>query len=236
MANAKISALPAVTTPASTDEFAVNQGGTTKKETRAQIHTLESGEFLQGTTGAGVLDLRGDSGASTGMRIKDNGAVLIGATVAATTNPQLDVVGSTAALCLANSATDATTKLGEVTVRHRTIAEESMLLVMGQTATSFNKLFFGGGSSRYNTATEHAFYTAADTTTTTGTVAADIKGVGTASILRTYGDIRIDKDLNHDGDKAGFFTTAPVSKPTGVAISSGGIHAALVTLGLIAGP
>ncbi len=46
MANAKISALPAVTTPASTDEFAVNQGGTTKKETRAQLHTLESGEHL----------------------------------------------------------------------------------------------------------------------------------------------------------------------------------------------
>ena len=32
----------------------------------------------------------------------------------------------------------------------------------------------------------------------------------------------------------GFFTTAPVSKPTGVAVDAAGIHAALVTLGLIA--
>ena len=35
----KISALTAVTTPADTDEFAVNQSGTSKKETRAQIKT-----------------------------------------------------------------------------------------------------------------------------------------------------------------------------------------------------
>ena len=46
MADTKISALPAVTTPASTDEFAVAQGGTSKKETRAQLHALESGEHF----------------------------------------------------------------------------------------------------------------------------------------------------------------------------------------------
>ena len=37
MADTKISALTAVTTPAGTDEFAVNQGGTSKKETLSQI-------------------------------------------------------------------------------------------------------------------------------------------------------------------------------------------------------
>jgi hypothetical protein len=42
----KISGLTAVVTPASTDEFEVNQGGTSKKETRAQIHALQSGEHL----------------------------------------------------------------------------------------------------------------------------------------------------------------------------------------------
>jgi hypothetical protein len=46
MADTKISALTAVVTPAATDEFAVNQGGTSKKETRAQLHALESGEHL----------------------------------------------------------------------------------------------------------------------------------------------------------------------------------------------
>ena len=44
--DAKISALPAVATPASTDTFACVQGGVTKKQTRAQLHTLESGETL----------------------------------------------------------------------------------------------------------------------------------------------------------------------------------------------
>ena len=44
----KISELTAVTTPADTDEFAVNQSGTSKKETRAQIKT---GAFdLDGST------------------------------------------------------------------------------------------------------------------------------------------------------------------------------------------
>jgi hypothetical protein len=37
MADTKISGLTAVTTPAQTDEFAVNQGGTSKKETLDQI-------------------------------------------------------------------------------------------------------------------------------------------------------------------------------------------------------
>ena len=40
MPDTKISALPAVTTPALTDEFAVNQGGVSKKATLAQVHTL----------------------------------------------------------------------------------------------------------------------------------------------------------------------------------------------------
>src|SRR5215212_3180399 len=41
MADTKISALPAVTVPDLTDEFAVNQGGTSKKVTRAQILDME---------------------------------------------------------------------------------------------------------------------------------------------------------------------------------------------------
>ena len=39
MADTKISGMTAVTTPADTDEFPINQGGVSKKETRAQIFT-----------------------------------------------------------------------------------------------------------------------------------------------------------------------------------------------------
>ena len=46
MPNAKLSDLTVVVTPASTDQFYVNQGGVSKMETRAQIHTLESGEHF----------------------------------------------------------------------------------------------------------------------------------------------------------------------------------------------
>lgn len=42
MADTKISALPAVVTPAGTDEFAVNQAGTSKKLTLAQVKTFAS--------------------------------------------------------------------------------------------------------------------------------------------------------------------------------------------------
>jgi hypothetical protein len=42
MADTKISALTAVATPAGTDEFAVNQGGTSKKLTLAQVKTFSN--------------------------------------------------------------------------------------------------------------------------------------------------------------------------------------------------
>ena len=57
MADTKISALTAVATPAATDEFAVNQGGTSKKQTRAQVHALESGEVLLIDDGAMELSV-----------------------------------------------------------------------------------------------------------------------------------------------------------------------------------
>jgi hypothetical protein len=40
--------------------------------------------------------------------------------------------------------------------------------------------------------------------------------------------------LDHSGAAVGFYGTAPIAKPTGVAITAGGVHAALVSLGLIA--
>lgn len=44
--DSKLSDLPAVTTPASTDLFLVTQGSASKKETRAQVHALETGEQI----------------------------------------------------------------------------------------------------------------------------------------------------------------------------------------------
>jgi len=55
MANKAISDIFAsdpVVTPAATDQFEVNQGGTTRAETRAQIHELQSGETFTGENAA----------------------------------------------------------------------------------------------------------------------------------------------------------------------------------------
>lgn len=58
--------------------------------------------------------------------------------------------------------------------------------------------------------------------------------LGNDSIANTYlkGTVSIDM-LQQTGSLAGFFGTLPVAKPTGVAVTAEGIHAALVTLGLI---
>ncbi len=46
-------------------------------------------------------------------------------------------------------------------------------------------------------------------------------------------ELEIDGALNHDGSTVGFYGTAPTTLQTGVAVTAAGIHAALVTLGLI---
>lgn len=46
-------------------------------------------------------------------------------------------------------------------------------------------------------------------------------------------DVEVDGALNHDGATAGFYGATPTVQLTGVAVSAAGVHAALVTLGLI---
>ena len=67
MADLKISELDAVATPADTDQFATNQGGTTKRETRAQIL---SDAYRVGGTDVPVTD--GGTGASTAADARTN--------------------------------------------------------------------------------------------------------------------------------------------------------------------
>lgn len=48
------------------------------------------------------------------------------------------------------------------------------------------------------------------------------------------GGLEVDGAFDHDGSTVGFYGATPTAKQTGVAVSAAGIHAALVTLGLIA--
>ncbi len=55
-----------------------------------------------------------------------------------------------------------------------------------------------------------------------------------ALIYGVFAASSTNQELRFNAGKLGFFGQAPVAKPTGVAVSAAGIHAALVTLGLIA--
>lgn len=62
-------------------------------------------------------------------------------------------------------------------------------------------------------------------------------GTSAGDLLYLHGDtgrLEVVNSLKVDGN-VGFYNTTPIAKPTGVAVSSAGIHAALVSLGLISG-
>lgn len=73
MAEVKISALPAVATPAGTDEFAVNQGGTTKKMTLTQLLAGGAAGSFSTVASAGDMTAGSDSLAAT-LQAKLNAA------------------------------------------------------------------------------------------------------------------------------------------------------------------
>lgn len=65
---------------------------------------------------------------------------------------------------------------------------------------------------------------------------ADTTGVASGGVVATGdgGSAHIKVEADATSGRIGFFTAAPVAKPTGVAVTAEAIHAALVTLGLIA--
>lgn len=97
----------------------------------------------------------------------------------------------------------------------------------GMTVVEINSAAYLG---TLNTDDDYVFFKARDT------------GVGLVEVAALVGaadpEFRIGNGGNalrgSYGGKLGFFATAPQAKPTGVAITAAGIHAALVTLGLIA--
>jgi hypothetical protein len=82
--------------------------------------------------------------------------------------------------------TDTTAKASRLGGYHYTNAEEPFAFLLGLSTSTNNELSIGGGSAAFNTATLLRFYTAATTTTVTGTermrIASDGKvGIGTTA-------------------------------------------------------
>jgi len=94
----------------------------------------------------------------------------------------LDIVGATDQLQIrvADNETDATVKIGGFTGRHYLNAEEDVSLLVCAQSNGANTFFWGGGSASFNAATGHNFYTAANSTTTTGTLRFSINSAGDA--------------------------------------------------------
>jgi len=81
--------------------------------------------------------------------------------------------------------TDATNKVGRLMAPHYTNAEEPVLGLMISPTSTRNDVNIGGGSSLGNTAMYINFYTAADTTTVTGTKRMEIDEAGLVTVGAT---------------------------------------------------
>ena len=99
-----------------------------------------------------------------------------------TTSPtaKLNILGDYGQqLVLQQVTTNSVAKGGLLNTAHYTNAEEPLLVSAGYSSSTENICYYGGGWSASNAATSLQFYTAANTTTTTGTERARIDSSGT---------------------------------------------------------
>ena len=81
-----------------------------------------------------------------------------------------------------DTLTDATQKIMRFGVPHYTNAEEPVGALFGSNTSTVNNVFIGGGTGVFNAATLVSFYTAANTTTTTGSERMRITAAGSVGI------------------------------------------------------
>lgn len=94
-------------------------------------------------------------------------------------------------------------------------------------ATGASNVAIGNSAGYYETGSNKLFIDNAPR-------ASEADGRTKALIYGVFDAAVANQELTFNAGKMGFFGTAAVAKPTGVAVDAAGIHAALVTLGLIA--
>lgn len=170
--------------------------------------------FVDGTPGANDMPGRlvfyttadGASSSTERMRITNAGLFGINTTSPSSSAGGVDIASGGLSLVIGAESgvitrTDATSKLGRIAGYHYTNAEEPVGIILYQASTSANSLSFGGGSASFNAATTIGFYTAANSTTTTGT----------------------QRMVIDSGGLFGINTTSPSSTNGGLDIASGGL-------------
>lgn len=96
-------------------------------------------------------------------------------------------------IILTDTETNSTAKTGTVSTSHYTNSEEPFTFIIGESGSAVNELHLGGGDSGGNAASVVSIYTAANTTTTTGTLR--MKFVDTGDI-QIYSDLVLDEVNN----------------------------------------
>jgi len=181
------------------------------------------------------------------LRIDSSGRILIAAGAVATPKASvggLDVSSGLYSIVMGGEANtgdgtpraNSATKEARLCVPHYTNAEEPLGAVVSFTQSGASYLRFGGGSSIVNAATEIGFYTAANTTTTSGTERLRIASNGQITFNTntltvssgTSGDAKLiieaDTDNNAEGDN-----------PSLIFKQDGGVEVTAIGHGLLSG-
>lgn len=129
------------------------------------------------------------------------GPVTVGGLTSIATNGGVDIASGGIGLVVgadggATTRTDVTAKAGRIGGPHYTNSEEPVSgLIIGSDSTS-NNIAIGGGNSLFNAATSFQVYTAANNTTTTGTLrmivnSSGLVGINTSSPISTSGGLDV---------------------------------------------
>jgi hypothetical protein len=156
-------------------------------------NTLDAVALANTNVGSGYYALNGsntlvlNTNFTERMRITGGGNVGIG-TIAP--SGALDVSSGGNAIVMgadsgATTRTDATSKLGRFGGYHYTNAEEPVCLILSSAEATNNVVSVGGGTGNMNAATQLRFFTAANSTTVTGTERMRIDSAGIALLNTT---------------------------------------------------
>ncbi len=208
-ANWTLTSAPTYMNVETTPSGSINRVGRWRFDSDGHFLALGTQDIGDGAS-ANPRDLYLDGDATIGGVLVASGAgdssfvgnVLIGTTTPATGSPRLDVVGddSVVTLVLTDNVTDATSKQFRFGLRHYTNTEEVVAMIFGASNNATTAILsYGGGTGSMNAVTSHGWYTAANSTTVTGTLGLDLTGVGTSSLFHARGDIQSGGDVTIGG-------------------------------------
>jgi hypothetical protein len=197
--------------------------GAVIESTRAMIITLDNdlsnSRLLvpnSTLTVSGTIDANSTILDSTGYRIGNsnifvkgsNGYIGIG-----TSNPTVEFQGVVNAgrFLFSDSQTDNAAKLGRWGIPHYDVDEEPFYGIIHSTSNGINALDLGGGTSLGNASTVINFYTAANSSTTTGTKRGFFDNTG----LTVVGDVNIPTGSTYQKNGVDLYDTASNGYPDG---------------------